>query len=428
MASPGHQIYQAPIFALHVHLNREEEAILQGERGEALATALSLLVDVGDFYEASHLLPIGSAHISGVSYLTGGDGLIDQLDYFVELGATVSVYSTLNPSGMDRNQWKDHYIDLEFATKQFRILDNFKRLGVITTLSCTPYDFGHILTKGQHVAWAESSAITFANSFFGARTNKEDALSVLAAAIVGKTPNYGFHLTENRLPNVLIKVEADIRDYSDYSVLGEVVGRAFNRLPFPYGAIPLFEGISNPRPHHLKGLGAALASFGTQLFHVRGVTPEVELYENAKDFEDELVVEQSQLDEIYEHLKPDFDPKIAVIGCPNANLEEIREVAEAIGNRKLIDGREFWVFTNRAQKGMAEAVGLVEILEKAGVKILVDTCPEVTPYDRNRFDRILTNSIKAQHYISAPSLNGIPTYLLPLRKCVDLLFQEVDDH
>ncbi len=401
--------------------------MLAGVQGEALATALSLLVDVGDFYEASKLIPVSSAHISGVSYLTGGDGLIDQLDYFVELGARVSIYSTLNPSGMDRDHWKDHFIDLEFATKQFRILDNFKRLGVVTTLSCTPYDFGHILTKGQHVAWAESSAITFANSFFGARTNKEDALSVLSAAIIGKTPYYGFHLAENRVPNVHVRVEATLDEYSDYSVLGEVVGRAFNRHPFPFGAIPLIEGIHNPRPHYLKGLGAALASFGTQLFHVRGVTPERELYETVDSFDDELVVEQSDLDEVYEHLKPDFEPKIAVIGCPNANLEEMQEVVEAIDGRKLANGKEFWVFTNRAQFGMAKAVGIVDALEKAGVKILVDTCPEVTPYDRSRFNRILTNSIKAQHYISAPSLNGIPTYLLPLRECVNQLFEEVPE-
>ncbi len=407
-----------------MHLTQEEERILAGEKGEGSATAMSLLVDVGDFFDASRLVPINSAHISGVSYLTGGDGLIDQLDLFVERGARVSVFSTLNPCGMDREQWRNHYIDLEFATRQFRILDNFKRLGVSTTCSCTPYDFGHILKKGEHVAWAESSAITFANSFFGARTNKEDALSVLAAAIIGKTPYYGFHLDEHRVPNVSVKVEAHLATYSDYSVLGEVVGRAFNRHPFPYGAIPLFEGIHHPRPHEMKALGAALASFGTQLYHIRNVTPETEIYQNATAFEDELVVEQSDLDQIYEHLKPDEPPSLAVIGCPNANVEEIIDVVNEIGSRRLKSGKEFWVFTNRAQKALAESLGLIEQLSNAGVKILVDTCPEVTPYDKTRFKSILTNSIKAQHYISAPSLNGIPTYVLPLKLCVDLLFEE----
>ncbi len=177
-----------------VDLTKEEEAMLAGEMGEGKQIAMSLLVDVGEFFEAPRLIDIASAHISGVSYLTGGDGLIDQLDLFVSKGATVTVPSTLNPCGMDRENYEELYIDLDFATKQFRILDNFERMEVATTCSCTPYDFSHLLTKGQHVAWAESSAVTFANSFFGAHTNKEDSLTVLSAAITGKTPYYGFHL------------------------------------------------------------------------------------------------------------------------------------------------------------------------------------------------------------------------------------------
>jgi predicted aconitase len=408
-----------------VYLNKEEEAALNGEFGEANQIAYSLLIDVGEFYEADKLIPIHSTHISGVSYLTGGDGLIDQLELFASKNAQVKVYSTLNPCGMDRNDWENHFIDLEFATKQFKILKFFEEMGVTTTCSCTPYDFGHLLSKGQHVAWAESSAITFANSFFGARTNKEDALTVLAAAITGKAINYGFHLTENRLPNVLVNVEADVLEYSDYSILGEVVGKAFNKINFQFGAIPFFKGLKNPRPQDLKSLGAALASFGTQLFHAENITPEIEIYEKTTraDVTDEITITSSMIHDMYESLKPNVIPNITVIGCPNANLEEIRTLTELTNGRKLKVGKEFWLFTNRAQKAQAESAGYIKRLHKAGVKVLVDTCPEVTPYDKKRFSSILTNSIKAQHYISAPSLNGIPTYLLPVKKCVEEMFE-----
>ena len=408
-----------------MHLTREEESALNGESGIGIQTAMGLLIDVGEFYDADRLIPIESTHISGVSYLTGGDGLVDILDFFVEKGAKTKVYSTLNPSGMDRDNWESHFIDLDFATKQLRILRNFEAMGVSTTCSCTPYDFGHILTKGQHVAWAESSAITFANSFFGARTNKEDSLTVLSASITGKTINYGFHLSENRIPNVLVNNESSLKEYADYSILGEIVGKEFNHLPFKFGAIPLFKGIKTPRPFEMKGLGAALASFGTHLFHIENITPEIELYKNLKysDFQEEITVTDDMIEEMYESFKPPEDSQIAVIGCPNASYEEILEIVELTKGKKVIQNKEFWLFTNRAQRALAESSNIIEELQERGIKILVDTCPEVTPYDKSRFSSVLTNSVKAQHYISAPSLNNLPTYILPIRRIVEVMFE-----
>jgi predicted aconitase len=405
-----------------VYLTSEEEKSLAGEFGEGPQIAMSLLVDVGEFFNAEKLIPVSSAHISGVSYLTGGDGLIDQLELFVSKQAQVSVYSTLNPCGMDRQSWKDMYIDLDFATKQFRILQYFEDLGVSTTCSCTPYDYGHLLSKGQHVAWAESSAVAFANSFFGARTNKEDSLTVLSAAINGKTPYYGFHLTEERIPNVEVLVETEIKEYTDYSILGEITGEAFKGHNFPFGAIPVFKGITDPRPQEIKSLGAALASFGTQLFHIEGFTPEQELLSQV-NYTDSLVVTAEAMKITLDKFQPPENTDLAVIGCPNANLEEIAEVAKLVKGRKLREGKEFWVFSSNAQKGIAAASGYLDVLENAGVKFYVDTCPEVTQYDKSKFKNILTNSVKAQHYISAPSLNGIATFVLPLKECVEVMFQ-----
>ncbi|OLS19496.1 MAG: hypothetical protein HeimC2_41030 [Candidatus Heimdallarchaeota archaeon LC_2] len=405
-----------------MYLTPEEEKSLSGENGEALQASTSLLVDVGEFFNAEKLISVASAHISGVSYLTGGDGLIDQLELFVNKGAKVSVPSTLNPCGMDRQNWESMYIDLAFATAQFRILQLFQDLDVSTTCSCTPYDYGHLLHKGQHVAWAESSAVAFANSFFGARTNKEDSLTVLSAAIVGKTPYYGFHLTEERKPNVEVIVDANLQEYTDYSILGEIVGKAFKKHSFTYGAIPVFRNITNPRPQEIKALGAALASFGTQLFHIEGVTPEQELI-GESSLEDSISINDNMINETLDELKPQEESAITVIGCPNANLEEIKAVSDLVKGRSLKEGKEFWLFSSNALKAIAKSAGYLDILFDAGVKFIVDTCPEVMPYNKTKFKSVLTNSIKAQHYISAPSLNGLPTYVLPLRKCVEVMFQ-----
>ena len=405
-------------------LTTEEEKILAGEQGEGKQIALSLLVDIGDFFEAEKLIEIASTHISGVSYLTGGDGLIDQLEYLVDKNCKVSVYSTLNPCGMDRNKWSEMGVTPEFAEKQFKIIQAYEKMGVSLTCSCTPYDFGHLPLKGQHIAWAESSAITFANSFFGARTNKEDALTVLTAAIIGKTPYFGLHLSEFRIPQLKITVDFNLIDNSDYGLLGHIVGKSFASKKYPFGAIPVFNGIKNPRPHQIKALGAALASFGTHLYHIKDVTPEQELLQDVQ-FDDTLTVEKSDLERTYDEFQPPSDKElnISVIGCPNASLEEIAEVAREVKGKTLKHGKEFWIFTNRAQKGIAEAVGHTKVLEEAGVKLFTDTCPEVFPYNKKYYQAVLTDSAKALHYIPAPSLNGLPTYVLPIKKCVERFFK-----
>ncbi|MFW9930037.1 MAG: aconitase X, partial [Candidatus Thorarchaeota archaeon] len=408
-------------------LTSNEESILAGEHGQGLQAAFQLIVDVGDFFGAEKLIPISSAHISGVSYLTGRDGLLKHLKYFVDKNSHVSVTSTLNPCGMDRVYWKDMFVKNDFAHKQFQILDYYQKLGVSTTCSCTPYDFGNIPLKGQHIAWAESSAICFANTYFGARTNKEDALSVLAAAISGKTSYYGFHLRDNRVPNIKVIVDKPITDLAEYGALGHIVGDQTKTMKFPWGPIPVFELKNIPRPQHIKTLGAALASFGTALYHIKDVTPEQELLDKLS-ISETIKVTSDDIDQVFNEFSPNksiSSPKasIVVIGCPNASLEEIIEVVEKVKNKKIKSGKEFWVFTNRAQKALAEACGYLQILTEAGVKVYCDTCPEVFPYDKTKFPAVMTNSAKAVHYIPAPNLNGIPTYLLPLDQCVERFFE-----
>lgn len=412
-----------------MNLTKEEENMLDGEMGEGNQFAIQLLVDVGDFFEAEKLIPVASTHISGVSYLTGGEGLLGQLEYLIEKECKVSVLSTLNPCGMDRNKWSEMGIEASFAEKQFKIINAYEKMGVSLTCSCTPYDFGHLPIKGQHIAWAESSAISFANTFFGAKTNKEDALTVLSAAILGKTPYFGLHQDEHRIPQLEVDVSSiSLVENSDYGLLGHIVGKAYSGKKHLFGTIPVFKGMSNSiRPHQIKALGAALASYGTSLYHIYGITPEQELLSNL-EFEDSISISQDQMTSVYQDYYPPEgkEPKITVIGCPNASLEEIAEVVKEVKGRELKDDKEFWIFTNRAQKAMAEAVGYTKILDEAGVKIYTDTCPEVFPYNKyndKKHISVLTDSAKAAHYIPAPSLNGLPTYVLPIRKCVQRFFK-----
>ncbi len=201
-----------------MYLTKEEELILAGEYGYALQKAMEILVALGDIYGADRLIPIKSAQVAGVSYKNIGDAGIEFLRDFVEAGAKVSVYTTLNPAGIG---------DDEFMEKQMEVLELYRKMGIEVTSTCTPYYGANLPPKfgGDHIAWSESSAVSFANSILGARTNREGGPSSLAAAIVGKTPNYGLHLDENRKATVIVDVKAKVKTFADYSVLATTSAR-----------------------------------------------------------------------------------------------------------------------------------------------------------------------------------------------------------
>ena len=182
---------------------------------------MEILVALGDIYGAKKLVPVRSVQIAGVSYKNIGEA---GLEWISDLQGSVAVPSILNPAGMDLCRWKEMGILGEFALKQHQTIEAYRRLGVAIDCTCTPYQiYEGLAGRGDHLAWSESSAVSYANSVIGARTNREGGPSALAAALVGKTALYGYHLDENRRPTHLIEVEADLRG-SDYGALGFLVG------------------------------------------------------------------------------------------------------------------------------------------------------------------------------------------------------------
>ena len=146
-------------------------------------------------------------------------------------------------------------------------MDYYGRLGVTTTCSCTPYLSANVPRKGDTIAWAESSALSYANSVIGARTNREGGPGALAASIIGKTPLYGLHLDANRMPTVVIEAEMK-EELLDYALLGQAIGSKIG------GAVPFIRGV-RPGSDQLKMMAAAMAAAGSvAMFHVEGVTPD----------------------------------------------------------------------------------------------------------------------------------------------------------
>jgi len=373
-----------------MHLTAEEEKIFAGEKGEVLERMFRLLVRLGDIYSADRMIPVSSVQVAGVSYKSIGDPGLAFLEDFAAKGAKVKVLTFLNPAGMDMENWKELGFPEEFAKKQTMIMDAFKKMGIVVTATCTPYLAGNLPRFGEHIAWSESSAVSFANSVLGARTNREGGPSALAAALCGVTPNYGLHLDNNRKPNVVIKVDANLQFNSDYGALGYYVGKQVkNKIPF-------FAGLKEANTDQLKALGAAMAASGAvALYHVENQTPEAHLMDvNGLE---KIEVGDGEIKGTYEKLNTGKDADIAILGCPHASLREIADLAHKLEGKHL--KKPLWICTSRITKESANRMGYTSTIEKAGGKVVADTCMVVSPIQDMGYKTTAVDSGKAANYL-----------------------------
>jgi predicted aconitase len=374
---------------MFMELTKQEQKMFEGEEGEAARQSMEILVALGNIYGAKNMIPITSSQIAGVSYKTIGDAGLEYLSDLAKAGARVRIPAFLNPAGMDEAQWKEMKIPEQFAKKQLEILDSFRKMNIAMTCTCTPYLVGIRPKVGEHIAWSESSAIAFANSVLGARTNREGGPSALAAAVCGVTPNYGLHLNENRVAQVVFNVETEVKTASDFGALGAFVGENAK------GKNPAFVGLKNPSEDRLKGLGASMAASGSvALYFAKGVTPEWKVADGAE----EIPVGANELKAAREKLGGSKrKPQMIAIGCPHASLDEIREVAEAVKGKKI--AADLWVCTARKTREAADKAGYVKTIEAAGGRVVADTCMVVCPLEQMGYTCTGCNSGKAAKYL-----------------------------
>ena len=373
-----------------MYLTKEEERILNGESGEVMQRMFRLLVRLGDIYNADKMIPVGSVQVAGVSYKSIGDPGTEFLEDLANKGATVQVLTFLNPAGMDLEDWETIGFPKEFAKNQLRIMKAFKDMGIVITSTCTPYLAGNLPRFREHIAWSESSAVSFSNSVIGARTNREGGPSALAAAICGRTANYGLHLWEKRQPTIKIDVNAALELNADFGALGWLVGKQVKNK------IPYFTGIKNANTDHLKALGAAMAASGAvALYHVEGLTPEADLVDT-KGIES-LSVTQKDIKEAYATLNTGKTPDVVILGCPHASLREIATLADMVEGKSL--KKPVWICTSRMMKEAADRMGFTKIIEKAGGHIVADTCMVVSPIEQMGMKTTGVNSGKAANYL-----------------------------
>jgi len=371
-----------------MRLTDKEQMMLDGGLGEGARESMEILVALGKIYGAKKMIRVTSVQVSGVSYKTIGEAGLEYLRDLAGKGAKVCVPSFLNPAGMDIEQWKKMKIPASFAKKQIEVLDAYARMGIEKTCTCAPYFIGIRPKEGEHVAWAESSAVAFANSVLGARTNREGGPSALASAICGVTPDYGLHLAENRIASLEVEVKCGLKTIADFGALGSAIGKlAKDRHP-------AFIGIKKASEPQLKVLGASMAATGSvPLFFIKGITPEYKVRSDAE----RIVFSEEDLKKAKADLDDKLRPNLVTIGCPHASLEEIKEVALLVSKKKPTC--EFWVCTSRKLKDEADRLGYKKMIESAGGLIVADTCMVVCPLEEMGYVVTGTNSGKAAAYL-----------------------------
>jgi len=400
-------------------LTDDDEAMLAGEDGEAVAVAMRMLVALAGLSGAEELVNVTGAHIDAC--LFHGYAGLDFAELLVRGGGQVRVPTTLNVSSLDLLHPGRYRGDAETAMAARRLMNAYVAMGARPTWTCAPYQLPSRPGLGEHVAWAESNAIVFANSVLGARTGRYGDFIDIAAAITGRAPLSGLHRTKDRRARVVVDVSQVPRRLLDedttYALLGHVLGQRVGSL------VPVVTGAPALDEDRLKALGAAAASSGAvAMFHVVGSTPEAPSLEDAlqRGRPDRMeTVTGADLLAAREQLSTGTGrPFVGVnLGTPHFSVAEFSRLVDALAGRSVSADVEMYVNTGRDVLAEVERRGWLAGLEAAGVSLVVDTCTYITPIPRNLDGLVLTNSGKWAYY--APGNLGVDVALATLRECVE---------
>jgi predicted aconitase len=367
-----------------MRLTDEEKGMLDGIEGPAVAAAMDLLVRYGE--------ALGCGHLCDVRNVAG----------------TMTQLSPVRARLVAEVGW-----DRAFAVINLDCDDYFE-IPPMRVATC-----GTIPVRGEHCAWMESSAVIYANSVLGARTNCEGAASTGAASLTGKVPCWGNHLDGNRYGTHLIDVAVRVDDFAEWGMLGYFAGRLAGEER------PVITGdIGRPDLAGLKHFGAAAAtSGGVELYHIPGITPEAPTEAAAfgpAPVPDAVRYGADQRRAVYEDLNSQgtsADVDFVLLGCAHASVDQIRQAARALDGRHLSPGTQLWLMVPRALKVIADRSGCTDIIERAGGKVLADSCPAISRVPPLGTRVFATDSARQAHYL--PAILGVAAWFGTLDECVD---------
>ncbi|MDO4572022.1 MAG: aconitase X [Clostridia bacterium] len=406
-----------------MQLNAEQQAMLDGKKGETLAKVMKTLVMYGETFGATRMLPVTSryGHLVtsfGLGVMKPVYALMDQL---IENGALSGQKFSVDPRPLDKNVPSNPLQDLVFQfmySKQSDYEAQLQKLGLLDqdAFTCTCYldQVGNQPQKGEILSWAESSAVVYANSVLGARCNRNSGILELFGSIAGCVPCFGLLTDEGRRATWIIEVRTSRKP--EAQILGSAIGmKVMEDVPYIKGLSDfLGTELNEDTIAYLKDMGAATASNGAVgLYHVAGLTPEaVEqgealISENAKLY----VIDDAELERVKNSYsviwkKPSAAPKLCFVGCPHLTLKQLEDWTEGLEAALKEAGRAKiavpTVFT--AAPAVREAFMKTDAwprLKAAGV-VLSSICPLM--YMNNPLCGkmpVITNSNKLRTYTSA---------------------------
>jgi predicted aconitase len=386
---------------LAVFLTREEERMLNGELGPVVEKALKVILRVGESLGADKLVEISHAHVSGVSYFNISDYGVEFLEDLLRSGARFSVFTTANPFAVISG-YGDRNFEPDIVDKQLRIIKSLRGMGA-KYFTCTPY-YVRKPSAGEHLAWAESSAVLYANSLLGAMTNREPGIIALLAGIVGRTYFGDAHRGLPGSADFLVSVERP-REVSEAGAFGLLVGEAVG------GGIAFVEGLEGLPETYIKEFLAAFAvKSPSHVVVLGGVTPGYNKVSTSKA--DRLRFSRSDIAGMYsESGIAECRAPLFLLGCPHLSTEELGEVLAKVGD---VSRGEMWITV-----GDYQGIAKQQPPSSRGVKVIAGACAVVTKLSTLGVDCVVTDSAKALSYI--PKLAGVRTFLTSRSRLVEMV-------
>ncbi len=421
-----------------MQLTEYDQALLNGEQGKASQVAMKLMIRAAEVSGADHLVDVSMAHVNSCFY--SGQVGIDFAKFLLKEGGRVAVPTLTNVGLIDLLhpdlRPKDVHPDEVAGAKQ--LMDIYRQLGCEVVWTCAPYQLKERPELGDQIVGSESNAVVFYNSVLGARTNKYGDFLDICAAMTGRAPAAGLHLTEARKGQLLFRLKgvSDELMAEDifYHVLGVILGREAGTR------IPVIDGLpAQVSEDRLKAISAASAAAGAvSMFHAVGVTPEANSLAEA--------FQVTEFDESVPEACIDVTPAMLVqardmltntdsaelravcLGTPHFSVSEFAQlmplIEEQKSNQTDITVHEdicFYISTSRFILAEIAEQGWVEQLEAFGVTMVVDTCTYFTPIAKGITGGVMTNSGKWAYY--APGMLKVPVVFGSMRECVESAVQ-----
>lgn len=418
-----------------MRLTEEQQRVLEGKEGEILQQAMIDLVKYGTAMGAEEFVPVSSAH----TFFMSPEAIAQyfpprrvqlterQVAEFCEKLCRLQARAktTVNPGPADLEKWRQMGATEAIHRSLNQAVEIGRRCGILTNWTCIPHLVDNTPVLGEHCAWSESSALIYANSIIGARTNREGGQASFFSGLLGLAPNYGLHLDENRKGTHLIDVQCPMEKRSDWGALGYFAGEKAGE------GTPVFVNLRQPVVEEAKQLGAAInVPGGAALFHIVGVTPEAPTLEAAFGGREPLgryLFDLPAKKRAYEraNYQPEGKVTMVFLGCPHATLYEIKEISRLLEGRRVAKGTKLWVMTAHPIRASAERLGYAQVIEESGAELLADGCllTYYVYFDSRKpnLERVATDSFK--HALGVRRSFGSKVFFGDTERCLQVAIE-----